>query len=220
MIGVIIGIIQSSTWFALHQAGWPYESLVLIILGIGFWITGGLHLDGLIDTADGLGAGKEKCLEAMQDSRIGASGIQALLLVLFIQLAALLKLNSFAIFVFPIAGFWGRVSPLLAIGHFPYLHKNGSSAFHQINWRGDWEEIKPSLIIIFLASFLIFLFPINIDNHLSLLFCIWIGIIPTFLVPLILGNKLGGHSGDSYGAIVILVETFIIFLLAIVVQAI
>ena len=107
---------------------------IIVVLTIGHLITGGLHLDGLMDTADGIGAGEQKCLEAMRDSRVGAIGVQVLILILFLQIAALLKLGHSALIALPISTFWGRVSPLWAISYFPYLHKNGSSAFHKANW--------------------------------------------------------------------------------------
>ena len=79
------------------------------------WITGGLHFDGLIDTADGISAGPDKRLEAMKDSRVGASGVIALTINLALQIAALIKLDYLYLFALPIAYFWGRYSQLIAI---------------------------------------------------------------------------------------------------------
>ncbi|MED5164462.1 MAG: adenosylcobinamide-GDP ribazoletransferase, partial [Cyanobacteriota bacterium] len=45
------------------------------------------------------------------------------------------------------------------------------------------------------------------------------GVLPVFLVPEVLGRRLGGHSGDSYGASVVLVETFTLLLLAVLLPA-
>ena len=67
LIGVLIGLIQLSVWFLLLEMGWSKEAIALISIGIGIWITGGLHLDGLMDTSDGIAAGEEKCAYAMQD---------------------------------------------------------------------------------------------------------------------------------------------------------
>ena len=46
----------------------------------GYLITGGLHIDGLMDTFDGIFAGKKKRLKAMKDSKVGSFGVQACLL--------------------------------------------------------------------------------------------------------------------------------------------
>ena len=44
------------------------------------------------------------------------------------------------------------------------------------------------------------------------------GLIPAWIVPIFLGSKLGGHSGDSYGASVVIVETIILFSLSIMIR--
>lgn len=72
----------------------PYQQLLgsaLVIAALAA-ATRGLHLDGLADTADGLGAagaGPERGLAAMRDPHLGAFGAGALLLVLLVQVAAL-----------------------------------------------------------------------------------------------------------------------------------
>ena len=76
---MIIGILQSLIWLGLNEMGWSNEAKILCVVAFAAWITGGLHIDGLIDTADGIAAGKEKCLIAMRDSTIGASGINLLI---------------------------------------------------------------------------------------------------------------------------------------------
>ena len=216
LIGLLIGLSQSIIWLLLSNNGWPRESLVLIVLGIGGLATGGIHLDGLIDTADGIAAGKEKCLEAMRDSRVGSIGIQVFLLVIFLQIAALIKLGNSALFVIPIAAFWGRVSPLWAIEKFPYLHSHGLSKFHKKNWKGYLKEIKPSLLILILISSFLIFNSMEIEKAYSILICLVSGIIPAIIIPHLLGKMIGGHSGDSYGASVVVVETFILLFTAII----
>ncbi len=203
------------SWLILIQIGWGSIPTALLVIALGAWLTGGLHLDGLMDTADGLGAGRERCLEAMEDSRIGASGVQALIIVLLIQISSIIKLGSFAPIAFPIATFWGRCSPLWAINNFIYLREDGSGYFHQKNWSGVKEAI-PALII-FLATFIYLqLSSIGIISKQSLM--IIIGAFPAFITPQLIGKKLGGHTGDSYGASLVIAETVTLFLLAFICQ--
>ena len=215
LIGLFIGLIQSCSWVLLSKFNWPKESIVLITLSIGYWITGGLHLDGLIDTADGIAAGKDKLKEAMKDSRVGAIGVQVFALILAIQIACLLKIDIFTPLIIPIATFWGRVSPLWAIGNFKYLHREEQGNFHKKNWVNYLNELTPSILTIVFICFILLFKSITINGYYLLLF-ISLGIIPTFIIPELLGKRLGGHSGDSYGASVVIVETCILLFSAII----
>ncbi len=80
-----------------------------------------------MDTGDGIGAEPSKRIEAMKDSRVGAIGVQSLVIILLLQIAAIIKLDYYAPFAFPLAAFWGRVSQLFAIQYYEYIYKNGSS---------------------------------------------------------------------------------------------
>ena len=74
-------------------AGLLTQAALVIVLGLA--LSGGLHSDGAMDTADGLAAG-DRCLEAMADSRVGASGVQAFAQLLLLRLAALVWLAAAA----------------------------------------------------------------------------------------------------------------------------
>ncbi len=213
LIGLLIGCIQAFAWLLLDLLGWPKASISLSILTLGLFLTGGLHIDGLMDTADGLAAGRKKCLSAMQDSRVGSSGVQALFIILGLQISALLKLDSYSPIALLIAAFWGRCAPLWAIGNFPYLHKQTKESFHLKNWKG-LNEIIPASIVLMGSISTIYLLPFFINQNIKLIFFTIIGIIPTILIPHYLGIRLGGHSGDTYGASLVIVETVILLSLA------
>lgn len=86
-VGAIIGGVLSVLYFGLMQIFPPLTVLVLVIVAEIF-ITGGLHLDGLADSFDGLysNRGKERILEIMKDSRIGANGVLALITYVLLKL--------------------------------------------------------------------------------------------------------------------------------------
>ena len=111
-IGFFIGLLQSCIFTFLRANSWSLHSSALICLASGYFITGGLHLDGLMDTFDGIFAGEKKRLKAMKDSKVGSFGVQSLFLITFIQIACILKIESQIIFVLPICLFWGRFSNL------------------------------------------------------------------------------------------------------------
>tara|TARA_Y100001968_G_scaffold18675_1_gene14653 strand:+ start:712 stop:1434 length:723 start_codon:yes stop_codon:yes gene_type:complete len=217
LIGLLIGFLQSIFWLLLDYFNWPNISIALISIAIGIFITGGFHLDGLMDTADGIGAGPSKRIEAMKDSRVGAIGVQSLAIILILQIAAIIKLSFYAPLAFPLAAFWGRLSQIFAIENYEYLFKKKYNSIHHQNWKGISKEIRPSLIIVSIGI-LIFLFLINLNifNTFLLLYCILSGLISSMIIPNLINKYLGGHSGDSYGASLVITETTNLILLSII----
>ncbi len=170
-----------------------------------------------MDTADGIGAGPSKRLKAMKDSRVGSMGVQSLVIILILQMAAIIKLDVYAPFAFPLAAFWGRLSQIFAIGNYEYIFKNESSSLHKKNWKGISKEIRPSLIIIFLVIiFFLYNNNINTPNIYLLITCLATGLLTSLLIPHLINRSLGGHNGDSYGAGLIITETTNLLMLSII----
>ena len=161
----------------------------------------------MMDTADGLGAGRDRLLEAMRDSRIGASGVLALAVVLLIEIAALIRLGGQAPMALLVAAIWGRSAPLWAMAHFDYLRKDGSAAFHRQHSRFG-RDLVPLLLL--QIPLLLLSGPLPVV----------VGLSGAILVPELLGRRLGGHTGDSYGAALVMTEALILFGLACLVAAI
>jgi len=201
----------------LKYFNWPNLSIALISIAISICITGGLHIDGLMDTADGIGAGPSKRIEAMKDSRVGSIGVQSLVIILILQIAAIIKLDLYAPFAFPLSAFWGRVSQIFAIENYEYIFNKKSLSFHHQYWKGINKEIRPSLIIISIGiiSYLFFS-NFNVFNTLLVIYCTVSGLITSMLIPNLLNKSLGGHSGDSYGASLVITETINLLLLSII----
>ena len=195
-IGALLGAIEALAW-RLGQGHLPLLAQVALVLALAIWLSGGLHLDGAMDTADGLAAG-DRCLEAMRDSRVGASGVQALVLLLLLRAAALVTLAAAAPWALVWASVWGRIAPLVAMGAFPYLRDNpgqgGSAGFHRRHWAGFGQELLPALLLLGLLG--------PWSALAGLPWQGWLGLVPAVLVPWGLGRRLGGHSGDTYGACV------------------
>lgn len=107
----LAGAVVGSLAGLLH---WGVSGLVgpllagLLAVALAVWLTGGLHEDGLADTADGCGArgGRGQRLAVLRDSRIGAYGVLALLLALGLRAAAVAEL----------APGWPAIAALAAAG--------------------------------------------------------------------------------------------------------
>ena len=168
-----------------------------------------------MDTFDGIFAGKKKQLKAMKDSKVGSFGVQSFVFITIVQIACLLKLQNQILFVMPVCLFWGRFSTLFFIDKFKYISYKKKSISHKKNWNGLRKEsfISMIFIIIFtLGRFMIYKSDLFFIKELLLLL---IAIFISFLIPNILGKKIGGFNGDLCGASVVIVETVMLFIYAI-----
>ena len=211
----MIGIIQSCIFIFLRENSWSIYPSSLICLASGYLITGGLHLDGLMDTFDGIFAGKKKRLKAMKDSKVGSFGVQSLVFITLIQIACIIKIQNQIIHFLPICLFWGRFSNLFFIEKFKYVSYKKKSISHKKYWNGFKKESLISIVfIIIFIAFQLFLFTSQ-EILIKFLFLILIGIFLSYSIPNMLGNKIGGFNGDACGASVVLVETMMLFMYAI-----
>jgi adenosylcobinamide-GDP ribazoletransferase len=90
------------------------------------------------------------------------------------------------------------------MARFAYLRPQGSAGFHRRHWAGLAVELRPTLLLLAL------LLPVSWGLGWSSL--LLAGLLPALAVPLWLGRRLGGHSGDSYGACVEWAETLALLL--------
>ncbi|MDY8091741.1 adenosylcobinamide-GDP ribazoletransferase [Paenibacillus polymyxa] len=90
LVGVVIGIIVWG-FAALASMVLPPLPCAILILVVWVWLTGGLHLDGWMDAADALFSyrSRERMLEIMKDSRVGAMGVIACVLLLMLKASLL-----------------------------------------------------------------------------------------------------------------------------------
>ncbi|MDC3147267.1 adenosylcobinamide-GDP ribazoletransferase [Prochlorococcus sp. AH-716-I09] len=215
LLGFFIGTIQSYFFIFLRVNSWSIYTSALVCLALGYLITGGLHIDGLMDTFDGIFAGEKKCLKAMKDSKVGSFGVQSLVFVTLIQIASILKIQSQIISILPICLFWGRFSNLFFIENFKYRSYKKKSISHKKYWNGFKKESLISIIFLFIfISYQL----VSITSQailIKFLFLILIGIFLSCIIPNMLGNKIGGFNGDACGASVVLVETAMLFMHAI-----
>ena len=187
---------------------------------VGFFLTviltGGIHCDGLMDTADGLFSGREKdkMLEIMKDSRAGAFGVVTLVTVAALEISALAELAKFlpmllfmAVYAAPIIG---RLAMVLAISIFPYARPEGlGKAFS--------KYATPKTFFAALIETILLLLPLYFIDEEIFLTAI-IALVAAIIFTLYFGKfatlKLGGLTGDIYGAVEFLSEVLalIVFL--------
>lgn len=210
VIGLGIGSILGAIDQILQLVGMPIlvRSAVLILLWLG--ITGGLHLDGAMDTADGLAVlDPQRRLEVMADSRTGAFGVMAAIAILLLKTTALASLDSYHWFALMGAAGWGRWGQLVAIARDPYLKPEGKGAFHRAAIHSLWEAVPTVFLLLGLSGLLIGLNPALWPSAMGMA-------VAGSTIALVTGAwfnyKLGGQTGDTYGAIVEWTEALVLSL--------
>jgi adenosylcobinamide-GDP ribazoletransferase len=200
IVGVMIGGILSLGDTLLNYLHVPLltRSALVVVGGIG--LTGGLHLDGAMDTADGLAVtNPEKRLEVMADSVTGAFGAMAAIAILLLKTTALTDLPTNRYFVLIAAYGWGRWGQQLAILFYPYLKATGKGALHKQAIQ-SYTDLLPGFSVLICLSAACWL----TDSH-NLILAILMNIggsAIAFCVAAWFNYKLGGHTGDTYGAVV------------------
>jgi len=96
VVGVVVGLIGGLVLWLGLSLGLPPFAAATLAVGATALATGCLHEDGLADTADGFGGGRERSrvLEILRDSRIGTYGVIALIVSFLLRIAALASLAA------------------------------------------------------------------------------------------------------------------------------
>jgi adenosylcobinamide-GDP ribazoletransferase len=200
VVGLIIGGILALCDVTAQYLGVPLLTRSVLVVCIWVGITGGLHLDGAMDTADGLAVGNpERRLEVMVDSATGAFGAMAAIAILLLKAAALTDIEQNRPFVLMAACGWGRWGQQIAIALYPYLKPTGKGAFHK-QAIVSYKDLLPGLLLLMGLSGLQIL--INRKQIIFSLVIVIVGSVGAFLTGAWFNRKLGGHTGDTYGAVV------------------
>ncbi|MBO3463785.1 adenosylcobinamide-GDP ribazoletransferase [Aetokthonos hydrillicola Thurmond2011] len=199
-VGLIIGGIAGLFDAAIKYLGMPVLTRSALVVSIWIAITGGLHLDGVMDTADGLAvADKERRLEVMADSVTGAFGAMAAIALLLLKTAALADIQDNRWLVLMAASGWGRWGQQLAILQYPYLKPTGKGAFHKTAIRSYKDLLPGLLVLIGLSGVQILLDRKQLWSAIGITLA---GSAIAFITSAWFARKLGGHTGDTYGAVV------------------
>ncbi|MBI2302421.1 MAG: adenosylcobinamide-GDP ribazoletransferase [Armatimonadetes bacterium] len=203
-VGLVVGLPPAAVWLLLHGAGSRHELLAAALVLLSWVvITGGLHLDGWSDCCDGLLASvdRERRLEILKDPRLGSFGGAGLVLLLLLKLAAIRALGGgAALLVAPVLARWVVV---LTARTWPCARPGGLGD----RMRAGLGTREPILATV-----------------TALAVALAAGATGVLAVPVALAagaafarfaaGKLGGLTGDCYGAQIELVELVVLLLFA------
>ena len=204
VVGFLLGMMLVLVNFLLEPFASPGVSSVALVAVLA-GLTRALHLDGLGDTFDGLGAGgdRERMLSIMDDSHTGAFGLIAIVLVLFFKIHAIESIDSErwrALLAAPILGRWAMV--LLGYRSRPAKPGLGSTLV-------DCLETKH---VIF-ATFITLILVAAVLHGTGIAMIIWIAIF-ALASKNYFHRRLGGITGDTFGAVGELSEASVLVILA------
>lgn len=199
LVGAFIGAILAGAMTLFNRFDLIPAVAAIIILIIWIFITGGMHIDGISDMADGFFSmrDKEKTLEIMKDSHVGAFGVITIVFLLLIKFEMLkefiiIEKNEWLLILPPTIA---RIAAGLVLSFYETTKKSGLGyTFHSSDPRIFWA-----------IGFIVTLIISSILNIKSLIF-IGIAILASNLMALWAKKKIGGLNGDIYGAIVETVE--------------
>ena len=193
LVGVLIGLAAAGLASGLlHVLPMLPGSVVLVIALIG--VSGGLHLDGLSDTADGFFSSRprERILEIMRDSRVGAMGVMAIVCVLLLKVTSLASVPGGAFlpvaFLMPVAG---RCALVISMSLLPYARPEGGLGTAFYRSRPVLGSVWAALVLL-VAGWLVCGFGGLAAAGASL--------IVVLLFAAYTHRKLGGATGDTLGA--------------------
>jgi adenosylcobinamide-GDP ribazoletransferase len=183
-----------------------------VIITIAWLVTtGGLHFDGLMDTADGIFSHRDRnrMLEIMQDSRVGNFGAITGIAVFALKVSAMAAISPqalpLALFLIPM---WSRFAEAYAIGHYNYARAEGKGKV----WH-DTTKVPKDLIqavIVPLVLTVVLGIVVSESAYVTAIFTAFGGLA----AGAYLNSRLGGHTGDTYGAVVEISETLTLIGLA------
>lgn len=197
IVGTIIGALLYGLWLLLSHV---FTGVTLSVLIVAFWygLTGGLHADGFMDTADGLfsGRSRERMLEIMKDSRVGSNGVMAFFFLALLKIGFTATMEESAymlcLVAIPTAARYGT---LISVLEFPYARQNGMG-------KAFATYARPYTLV---WGFLAALVPLLCIHEVY--FILLGAAMATALVANTYITKcLGGVTGDTYGAVTELTE--------------
>jgi adenosylcobinamide-GDP ribazoletransferase len=204
---VALGVASAAVWVDRAQGLYALLTAVMIVTAWGL-LSGLLHWDGLADSVDALGVRGDatRRLAVMRESGVGAFGVTAVVFVALTQVTSVAAIvESGTWWALGAAPVLGRLAAAVALaGRIP-ARPDGLAA------RYGGRESLPRLLLLTLPLVPLVVFPAS-PWRLALVVA---AVIVGAAVPGLFTRRLGGITGDVVGATVLLTETFVLLVAAV-----
>ncbi|PSN17931.1 adenosylcobinamide-GDP ribazoletransferase [filamentous cyanobacterium CCP5] len=200
LVGLLIASILAISDWGLAALEMPILTRSALMVALWLGITGGLHLDGAMDSADGLAVlDKQRRLGVMADSHSGAFGVMAAVGLLGLKTLALADLDVHRTLALLLALGWSRWGQIVAIVRYPYLRPQGKGQLHQLDIHPVGDLLLGPVVLLGLSLAYWFLWP---ESSLILVGLNLGGLAIALATAAWFNHQFGGHTGDTYGATV------------------
>lgn len=192
VVGLLIGLISGGLLYLVAPL-MPASLAVVLAVALPAVFSGCLHLDGVADCADGFFSSRprERMLEIMRDSHIGAMGVIAIFIVLAVKIASLMSVSSGELWkvvcIMPVAG---RAGILLMMNLLPYARADGGLATVMYG-RKKAAHLFWALAVLFFTAW----FVAGTRGLLAAAAAMVLLVVFSFYVY----RKIGGATGDTLG---------------------
>ncbi len=205
LIGLLIGGVIACGSYVLNMFFAPAITAVLVVITY-ILLTGGIHLDGLGDTFDGIFSNrpKEKILEIMRDSRVGTYAVLVTVCILGLNAVLIYSIISahmyFTLVLMPVAGRIGSVAGA-AVSEYARSGPGLGKSFI------DYCGLKELVIALIIGIITFSGFKGLTGAFLSIFMFLSAALLVKFL-----GRKIGGATGDVLGAVCELNQTIFLII--------
>lgn len=205
VVGALLGLVLGSIWWATEDGLGPLGAAALVVAA-DLALTGALHFDGLLDSADGLlpHLPAERRLAVMAEPHVGAFAVAAGTTTLLLRTAALTALGAARPLL--LAALWCLSRTAMAVtaltGHYARTHGLASSFLPAPGRPAEGTRwIAPATVGVLLSLGLA-----GVDDPRSLFGIVAAGVAAASVAALA-GRRIGGFTGDTLGAGGVMAET-------------
>jgi adenosylcobinamide-GDP ribazoletransferase len=207
VVGLVVGGMGGTVYWLGRWVGMPPLLGAVWALAVTMILTGGLHEDGLADTADGFGGGGSpgRKMEIMRDSRIGSYGALALILSVVVRVGAMAALDRpmIVLCAMIVAGMVGRSGMLVLLLALPAVRADGMGASVG---RPSAGRAGVGLGLAVVAAFLLL-------HAVPAIAVVVLGFGAASIMARVAHSQIGGHTGDVLGASEVVTECVVLTVL-------
>jgi len=216
IVGAVIGgfLVLLPITLNCYQVQVNPQMQAALVLVLWVWITGGLHLDGLADSADAWLGGfgdKQRTLDLMKDPTCGPSAVVVLVLTLLLKWLALSEVIAQGQAVAPwwwlmlaLVPVLARFQVMLLVVHTPYVRGNGLGTELKNQAQAKWVWFWLLLLVTFM---------LYQNIYLSLVMLITVGIGYSLMRRLMM-QRIDGWTGDTAGASIEATELLLLLVIS------